>query len=479
MSFTTAGASGMFDRGPFTTGLVLDAARLALASYDREGSGPDDLAAVTDWVPITDELGLGDAVVDGFYQNGPAAGMVMQRGAGADGIVSINLRGTDLDNPIPDVLAYWSLDPTRLLTEYFADTFAMIDAAVRHALDQGIGTVLLTGHSLGGSAVSAALDHYLNGPGSQIPGIESLDFRGVTFNSPTAGLVDDPNLLHLTYGNDLIGDIVGDPSASNLLDGMWYVVDPTAISPDPALLEEDPVAYWSELSQAYTSPAHDIVRFTEALPVLTDSPIYGEITADDVVVFDRTDLPLSVEAARWLFPKLSDQIDAAERVGVIGGEAGDVITGSRGRDLIDARDGDDLVFGLDGDDELWGMAGNDRLFGDAGNDVLHGGAGDDVLRGGAGDDGFVFDRAGFGVDRVRDFAAGDVLLFTAAAGETVEIGSLGELKDWARSDDDVSARWRWWNTLEVTVADLDPETGLADGTDSTLYLDGVSGWAWA
>ena len=52
---------------------------------------------------------------------------------------------------------------------------------------------------------------------------------------------------------------------------------------------------------------------------------------------------------------------------------------------------------------LTGNAGNNLLVGESGSDVLDGGAGNDGLSGGAGADAFVF-RAGYGLDRVVDFA---------------------------------------------------------------------------
>ena len=74
--------------------------------------------------------------------------------------------------------------------------------------------------------------------------------------------------------------------------------------------------------------------------------------------------------------------------GVIGGSAGDTLTGSGGNDI------------------LVGSGGNDTLYGESGNDVLAGGTGIDTLRGDGGSDTFKF---GYnqGTDEIVDFTLGN------------------------------------------------------------------------
>ena len=66
-----------------------------------------------------------------------------------------------------------------------------------------------------------------------------------------------------------------------------------------------------------------------------------------------------------------------------------------------------------GDDVFNGGDGTDAADGREGNDILRGGFGNDRLDGGSGADRFVYeattDSAGTAVDRILDFAAGDVL----------------------------------------------------------------------
>ena len=67
-----------------------------------------------------------------------------------------------------------------------------------------------------------------------------------------------------------------------------------------------------------------------------------------------------------------------------------------------------------------GSNGRDRLRGGAEDDVIVGHKGDDHLWGGAGDDAFVFGR-GHGRDTIRDFEAGDTIVFSAVSRKEVTL----------------------------------------------------------
>ena len=99
---------------------------------------------------------------------------------------------------------------------------------------------------------------------------------------------------------------------------------------------------------------------------------------------------------------------------VDGGAGTDVVRGGSGRDTARGGAGDDAIDGGSGDDLLFGDAGRDTIAGGSGDDTIEGGADDDVLSGGSGHDVFVF-AAGFGHDRVTDFAlsgsSADVIAF--------------------------------------------------------------------
>lgn len=96
---------------------------------------------------------------------------------------------------------------------------------------------------------------------------------------------------------------------------------------------------------------------------------------------------------------------------VLGGSAGDTITGTAGADLLQ---------GNGGADTLNGAGGNDNLLGGAGDDILDGGTGTDTMTGGLNDDVYVVDNVGdtvveaasAGTDTVQssiDYTLGDNL----------------------------------------------------------------------
>ena len=109
--------------------------------------------------------------------------------------------------------------------------------------------------------------------------------------------------------------------------------------------------------------------------------------------------------------------------GMIGGNAGGLISGT---------DENDQIFGNGGNDILYGNGGADRIWGGQGDDVIDGGDGRDVLSGGRGADTFVLGSRD-GIDNVTDFTVGeDTLAISVAAfgipeGTDVEnIVSFGE-----------------------------------------------------
>lgn len=70
---------------------------------------------------------------------------------------------------------------------------------------------------------------------------------------------------------------------------------------------------------------------------------------------------------------------------LVGGAAGNTITGSTADETIEGGAGVDTIHGGAGSDILYGAAGADALFGDAGDDYLEGGAGVDTMDGGSED----------------------------------------------------------------------------------------------
>jgi Ca2+-binding RTX toxin-like protein len=109
-------------------------------------------------------------------------------------------------------------------------------------------------------------------------------------------------------------------------------------------------------------------------------------------------------------------------------EIGAIITGASGITLT-GNAGSNTLFGNTGNDTLVGGGGNDAFSAGAGNDRIRGGDGNDAITGGLGDDTFVFDTAFSAVtnvDRISDFAAGDMIELSEAIFD--QIGAGGPLQ---------------------------------------------------
>ena len=126
---------------------------------------------------------------------------------------------------------------------------------------------------------------------------------------------------------------------------------------------------------------------------------------------------------------------------VVGGSAGDSLSGQAGWDWLDGRNGADTLYGGAGndvllggldDDELYGGAdddylaggdGDDILNGDDGADILIGGAGSNALYGGAGDDVLIVDRDDAYIDYLVGGSGSDTLSYERrGAGITLTMG---------------------------------------------------------
>jgi alkaline phosphatase len=159
---------------------------------------------------------------------------------------------------------------------------------------------------------------------------------------------------------------------------------------------------------------------------------------------------------------------------VLGGRAGDTITGSGGADTIFGLDGDDSLVGAGGNDLIGGGAGNDTVEGGAGDDDLFGGAGNDLLRGGDGNDllggGVGNDTldGGAGADQLWG-AAGDDSLSGGAGNDTLGGGADNDTLDGGAGDDEM------WGGLgdDSLIGGAGNDTlGGFDGDDT---LDGGDG----
>jgi Ca2+-binding RTX toxin-like protein len=166
---------------------------------------------------------------------------------------------------------------------------------------------------------------------------------------------------------------------------------------------------------------------------------------------------------------------------LIGGAAGDNLTGADGPQTINGGPGDDTLSGLggadvlmggpddggsdtvsggDGDDLLEGAAGDDSLSGDEGVDVVEGGGGTDTLNGGGGGDRM---HGGSGRDTLNGGAGNDEL--DGGAAVLIE----PDLNDTLRGDDgDDSLTGRDGDDTLVGGTGSDVMSG-GDGADTADY----------
>lgn len=135
---------------------------------------------------------------------------------------------------------------------------------------------------------------------------------------------------------------------------------------------------------------------------------------------------------------------------IYGGAGNDTVVGRGGNDTLYGGADNDTMYGGTGADTLYGDAGTDILYGDAGADILHGGDGNDTLLGGndndtlyadagfdslwgqGGNDTFVFaGETAFGnVDRIRDFASGDLIDISDVLSDFGYDSGTHTLTDW-------------------------------------------------
>ncbi len=119
-----------------------------------------------------------------------------------------------------------------------------------------------------------------------------------------------------------------------------------------------------------------------------------------VVPTPGDDLLTGSDKADWIFARLGN----------------DTVYGEGGEDTLNGSSGDDLLFGGAGNDELDGSYGNDLLYGGDGNDRLIAAFENQVLFGGAGNDTFDLDARTAQRTVIEDYALGDRIQLTMAAG---------------------------------------------------------------
>ncbi|MBO9403184.1 Ig-like domain-containing protein, partial [Shimia sp. R9_3] len=164
---------------------------------------------------------------------------------------------------------------------------------------------------------------------------------------------------------------------------------------------------------------------------------------------------------------------ALDAINVIGGDAGDLISGNALANLLDGGAGNDVLRGLAGDDTLAGGTGNDRLTGGEGADQVSGGEGDDVFifasdfATGASTADVITDFGDLGSDRLvfeLSLGAGTVTDQGDGTGVVISFGGA------AIEVDGASADLLKGNALGGGTYELTNDTGLVTFVNDTDFL---------
>ncbi|MFN9927664.1 MAG: hypothetical protein ACK53I_12085 [Phenylobacterium sp.] len=121
---------------------------------------------------------------------------------------------------------------------------------------------------------------------------------------------------------------------------------------------------------------------------------------------------------------------------ISGGEGANNLSGGAGGDTFSAGSGSDTISTGGGSNSVTAGGGTDSIVGGGANDSFSGGAGTDTITGGGGTDTFFYVAGDTGLalgqlDRITDFAAGDVFEFGLAAGSGSNYAAEATVADFA------------------------------------------------
>ncbi len=166
---------------------------------------------------------------------------------------------------------------------------------------------------------------------------------------------------------------------------------------------------------------------------------------------------------------------------LIGNDGDDTLTGAAGRDSLQGGDGNDSLVGGRGDDDIQGDVGADVLSGGRGNDDLNGGKGNDILIGAKGDDTLIGGRGsdfmdgGKGSDSIKG-GNGDDIIVGGAGTDLVNGGKgadtfrfLAVTESTNKHPDVVSGFKHKLDKIDLSA--IDAITSVADGVDDAFIRD--------
>ncbi|XWN32597.1 MAG: hypothetical protein ROR55_05655 [Devosia sp.] len=404
---------GIFDFEGLSTDEINTLVALAQASYY-----PDVLPGVPGTPPagwntlVAEDLKFTGGLLSGTFQGDyfvaglqalfSAAARVMQK----DDTLVVSFQGTD---QLIETLLYTEIGNTDVYIENFK---ALLEAVAQYAEDEGIGTIWITGHSLGAAAVNELND------------IKDTAFDGafseavfVSFATPELFEGAD-DVLNIGYTNDPVFKSVEQggtfESATNNI--LYYNISYLSGQENSGSTAAEVLNLVEGLLFV-----HNIPNYIDGVGRITQSEFYDEMTRDSYVIVDDFFGTVKALEGTDFFGQATYFIGSDDNDRIVGGTANDSIEGFGGNDRLLGGDGDDVILGGEGRDLLRGQSGNDMLSGGDGNDRVVGGAGDDTLKGdagidrligGDGSDHYIVDFSQpFGVDTILFDVAEDSLEF--------------------------------------------------------------------
>lgn len=340
-----------FDFNGLSTAQINDLTALAMASY--VGNSPP-----SGWSVVTGQTIGGGAYTGNTFTNGNAAARVYRSGD----TLTVSFRGTDdVTGDLPDIVS--------LLTgnSYINEFSALLNAVAAYAAGgNGISSIQVTGHSLGGAAVNILR----NVSSSQFGGA----FDDATYMAIAAPKIStNANILNIGHENDWAFKQVetaipfGPTEFFSTTDHIVWYNDLLALNNDLGL----GIRSLTEFIVNADSSPHGSDNYIDTIQRITSSEFYGQTTRDMTILVAATDLtitPLGSQSSNATGPALILGRDGANDA-LKGAGFGDFLEGLGGNDYLEGRAGSDRISGGTGRDELIGGAGNDTLDGGTGQDV--------------------------------------------------------------------------------------------------------------
>ncbi len=362
-------------------------------------------------------LALTPSAVEGFAQDGIGNGIYTNENSAAllarsDDALFIAFRGTNdnadilFDGSIgsPD-MGDWVNGPDHY--DNYNDMFDALEIYLR--ANPEIEHIYITGHSLGGGMVEAAMRDgrlEINNIRAESVSFASPGFVGTSFSAPEQVMSNFQVSLDFVPWANVQYNMTGDVTQIHHNLAAFPTIDMHSMQ-----LYSDFVTFFERegITETYQNGID-----------------YDRIVAHGIANNDA--------AGSYTIGDGDDTIDMEIQVLnaiMLGGDGDDTILAGSGHDYILGGADHDRIYGGNGHDYIAGGTGQDRIWGAAANDTVYGGGNHDTIKGGAGADTLFGDN---GNDRIDGGIEGDTL--DGGAGNDTLNGGFGGDTIYGRGDDD-------------------------------------------